>query len=234
MTWTSFPFENADTDESQYTLLFRELVGTGVLDTYQTSVNTGALGVVGSGSALQVSISAGSAIVRGHMVTNDLPYSINVTANSSGVTRLDTVVLLLDPVANQITPVYKTGSTSLSQTDTNEYEFPLARVAVPSGATNLGTAVSDLRRFVDGRVGIWTAATQPGQPGYGTPRQGQIGFNVTTARWEQFNGSAWGDLIPAVTAVSNWTDQNGISHPLYVQTGTPAGLANAIWIKPTA
>lgn len=236
MTFTSYPFENADTDESQYTLLMREFAGTGVLD----SQLGGGLLVTGSPSALEASIDTGSAIVRGFMASNDAPVAVSINANSSGATRVDRIVLKLDPAANAVTYAYKVGSgstpPSLTQTDTGVYEMPLARIPVANGAANLSGAVIDERPFADMRLGCWATATRPGTAGYGpTPRRGQVGFNVTSGRWEFWNGSAWTDLIPPVTAVSNWTSVAAVDYQLAVGTSAPASpTATTIWIKPTA
>lgn len=237
MTITSYPFENADTDESQYTLLFREFAGSGVLDSYGGS----GLLVTGSGSSLQVSIAAGDAIVRGHMARNDAAITVNVDTNSSGSTRFDRIVLRLDPSANEVNYYYKkpsvgAGPPTLDQSDTSVYELPLARITVANGAANLSGAVLDERPFVNMRTGIWTSDSRPDQTGYGpSPRRGQIGFNVTTGTWEYWNGSTWVNLIPAVTAVSNWTSMGGTDYQLHVGTTPPASpTATTIWIKPTA
>lgn len=237
MTITSYPFENGDTDESQYTLLFREFVGSGILASYGSS----ALQVTGSGSALQVSIAAGDAIVRGHMARNGEPITVNIDANSSGATRHDRIVLKLDPAANKVDYYYKkpvagAGPPTLDQTDVSTYELPLAKVSVPNGAANLAGAVVDERPFVDGRVGIWTTETRPGTENYGTtPRRSRLGFNTTLGRWEYHNGSAWVDLIPSVTAVSSWTSVGGTDYQLAVGTTAPVSpTATTIWIKPTA
>lgn len=236
MTFTSFPFEDADTDESQYTLLMREFAGTGVLD----SQLGGGLLVTGSGSALSVSIAPGSAFIRGFVAVNDAPVAVSINANASGATRVDRIVVKLDPSANSATYAYKVGSggtpPSLTQTDTGVYEMPLARVPVANNAANLAGAVIDERPFADMRLGCWSTATRPGTPGYGpTPRRSQTGFNVTLGRWEYWNGSAWTDLIPAVTAVSNWTSMAGTDYQLAVGFTAPASpTTTTIWIKPTA
>lgn len=237
MTVTSWPFEDKDTDEGQYTLLFREFVGSGVLDTH----GGGSFLVTGSGTNLQVSVAAGDAIVRGHMVRSDAVETINIDANSSGSVRYDRIVLRLDPAANQVSlayvkPTEGQGPPALTQSDVTVYELPLARVTVAPGATNLAGAVVDERPFVDMRVGIWTNDTRPGLAGYGpTPRRGQIGFNVTVGRWEYWNGSTWESLIPAVTAVSGWIATNGTTYQLAVSSTPPANPTNTlIWIKPTA
>lgn len=237
MTITSFPFENTDTDESQYTLLFREFVGSGVLDSY---AGTG-LQVTGSGSLLQVTVAPGDAIVRGHMMRNDAPYTINVDTNSSGVTRFDRIVLRLDPAANSVTPTYVkptsgAGPQVLTQSDTAVYDLPLARISVLNGASNLSGAVVDERPFVNMRTGIWATESRPGETGYSPPpRRGQIGFNVSTGSWEYWNGALWVNLVPAVTAVSNWTSMGGTDYQLHVgTTAPPSPTATTIWIKPTA
>ena len=176
MAFTSFPFESTDTDESQYTQLFREFAGTGVVD----SQLGGDLLVTGSGSALQVSIAAGDAIVRGFMTINDGPVAMTINPNSSGSTRVDRIVLKLDPAANSIAPVYKVGTASppsLTQTDTGVYEMPLAKVTVANGATNLSGAVIDERPFVDMRLGCWATAHPAGHDElrqYAATRPGRV------------------------------------------------------------
>lgn len=237
MTISSYPFENTDTDEGQYTLLFREFAGSGVLGSYGSS----ALQVTGSGSSLQVSIAAGDAIVRGHMARNDASIAVNIDPNSSGSTRVDRIVLKLDPAANKVDYYYKKpsvgqGPPTLDQSDVSTYEMPLARINVPNGATNLAGAVVDERPFADMRTGIWTTDTRPGTAGYGpTPRRGQIGYNLSLGRWEFWNGATWDALIPATTSVSSWTATNGTDYQLAVSTSAPSSpTPTLIWIKPTA
>lgn len=229
MTFTSYPFDNADTDEAQYTLMFREFASSGVLATFGSS----AMLVTGSGSALEVSIAAGDAFVRGHMGRNSSAYTLAVPANATGSTRLDRVVLQLDPSANSIIPVYKTGTTSLPalvQNDTTVYELPLATLAVPHGAGNVAGVVTDDRRWCDAKVGVFTTAGRPTNP-----RQGDGGLNVTTDTWEYWDGDEWKAMFAPITAVSTWTSITGTGYQLAVSTTAPASpTATTIWIKPLA
>lgn len=226
MAITAYPFDNADTSETQYSQLFRELQDSGVAD----SISSSGFQVSGNASAMSVSIQPGFAIVRGHAVSSTAVETRTITAAASS-TRLDRVVLKLDPTENAITLEVKAGTPggglpALTQTDTGIYEEPLGVVTVGAGVTSIAlNRVADDRRFVGSRVGCWTTDTRPTGP-----RRGRLGLNITTGKWEFYTGSAWSDLLPST--VDNSTRWNG--YTITVSTSTPAGspTTDRIWIQP--
>ncbi len=192
---SSYPFDDQDTTETDYSRLFRELQDSGVAD----SIGGASFAVTADASALSVTVAAGFAIVRGHAVLSTAAETVAITAPSAQ-TRIDRIVLRLDPVANGVTLAVLTGTPGsgappLVQTDTGIYEVSLALVTVePAVPTIAANAVKDDRTFVGSRVGAWSTATRPARP-----RTAQLGFNITTLTWEYFNGVGWKDLAPTVT-----------------------------------
>ena len=152
MAQSSFPFENVDTTETQFSQMFRTL---------NAGVNGTPAGTelkVSAGTGLQVSVALGQAMVRGHYYISTATELLTIgTANPSNP-RIDTVVLRLDPVANSIVLAVVAGTAAaspvaptLTQTDAGVFEFPLANVAVAAGAGTVG-AITDRRVFMGKRL----------------------------------------------------------------------------------
>lgn len=196
MAESSYPFDNADTTETQYSQLFRRLRVTGVWGAPDDT----ALKAFGDSSGMQVKLPAGFAIVRGHAYVNDATKTVAVGA-SGAVARIDTLVLRLDPSANTIVPVVVAGTPgsgvgpTLTQTDAAIYELPLSNIAVGvSAATITAGVVTDQRIFTGIDYVSWTTSTRPT-----SPRTGQPGFNVSTGKPEYYDGSAWKEFVTAST-----------------------------------
>jgi hypothetical protein len=191
---TSYPFENGDTSESQFSRLFVELQDSGVA----ASSGSNALQVTANGTDLTLSIAAGFAVVRGHALDSSATETRTLAAAESNP-RIDRVILRLDPVSNLITIEVLKGSPSvdpqpqgLVQTETGIYELLLADVTVPAAALAISpTDVVDKRTYVGGRVGAWSTSTRPTAPRKGT----SLGLNVTTGLYEFWDGSAWKPLV---------------------------------------
>ncbi|MCM8548815.1 tail fiber domain-containing protein [Streptomyces sp. STCH 565 A] len=198
MSITSYPFDDQPVSEGQFSYLFRELQSTGVAD----QVNGGGFQVIGDSSGMQVKVNPGFALIRGHAIQSTDTEIVSLDAASTS-TRIDRVVLRLDPAANAITLAVVKGTPggeapALTQSDTGVYEFPLASVNVGVGvATIAATAVTSERRFIGNTVGGWTSSTRPQ-----SPRIGRLGLNVSTNAWEYWTGSKWADLAPVVTWAS--------------------------------
>jgi hypothetical protein len=193
---TSYPFDNQDTSESQFSQLFRELQDSGVADS-----NAGpGFAVTANASGMHVMVHAGFALLRGHAVLSTATETVPL-AQAAAFTRTDRIVLRLDPTANNITltvieGIPGSGLPALTQTDTGVFETPLAQVTVTAGAASIAAdQVTDERRYVGSRVGAWSNATRPTDA-----RTGRLGLNVTTRKWEFFDGNTWTDLAPVV----NW------------------------------
>jgi len=141
MAQTSWPFENIDTSETQYSLLFRN-VGEGIISGKQLLLDT-----IADGSGMTVSTKTGDALVRGHYYTSTSNVTLTIAVAHATLPRIDRVVLKLDPTANSTTLVVLEGvpdpspaPLALTQTDGDIYEFPLALVAVGAGVTVISDA----------------------------------------------------------------------------------------------
>lgn len=192
MAQSSFPFENVDTTETQFSQMFRTL---------NAGVNGTPAGTelkVSAGTGLQVSVAAGQAMVRGHYYISTAAELLTIgTANASNP-RIDSVVLRLDPVANSIVLAVVAGTAAaspvaptLTQTDAGVFEYLLGTVLVPAGSGTLST-ITDTRTFMGSRLGIWATATRPV-----SPYVGQAGFNSTLGIPEWWNGSLWRAFVTA-------------------------------------
>lgn len=205
MTLTAFPFDAQSVSETNYSRLFRELQSSGVAED-GANVN-GAFKATVTGTNMNITLAAGFAIVRGHALYSDANYVVAAAA-SGAATRIDRVVLRLDPSTNSITPTVLTGvagsgsPAALTQTDTGIYDEPLWKVTVSTGATGLVAAnLEDERRVLDRGVGVWkNDGLRPT-----SPRTGRMGFNIGQGRFEFWTGAAWAAISNAVA----WGDITG-------------------------
>jgi hypothetical protein len=192
MTQSSFPFENADTNETQYSRLLRHIASHG---------RAGVNGVPGdnnlkvsAGTGMTVSVSSGQALVRGHYYVSTAAEVLTIAA-SGAQPRIDSIILRLDPSANSIilavlqgTPGATPSAPALTQNDTTIFEVRLANVLVAAGASNIDNgAITDLRQFI---ANVWTTSARP------TPVLGLTGYNTTTSKLESYNGTAWVEQTP--------------------------------------
>ena len=151
MAQTSWPFENIDTSETQFSQWARN-IGEGV----KGSVTGTELKPYGDSSGLQVKVPAGQAMVRGHYYFNTAEETLAIATANGTNPRIDTVVLELDPSANSITLKVVTGTPgaspvapTLTQTDAGVYQLPLANVAVAAAAGTITAGnVTDRRTFL--------------------------------------------------------------------------------------
>lgn len=159
MAQTSWPFENVDTSETQFSQMFRNM-GEGV----KGSLVGGELKVT-AGTGLQVSVAAGQALVRGHYYSSTVSETLtHGTANGSNP-RIDTVVLRLDPTANSIVLAIVAGTAAsspvaptLTQTDAGTYEYPLANVLIPAASTSVST-ITERRTYLGSKSSAQIATT---------------------------------------------------------------------------
>lgn len=196
MAQSSFPWENVNTSETQYSQLFRQL-NNGVNGTPDTDD----LEVGPAFTGLAVEVQAGEAMVQGHYYISTTAEELALATADPTNPRIDTVVLRLDPVANSIVLAVKTGTPAgspvaptLTQTlPYGVFEFPLADVLVPATAGTPDT-ITDRREFMGTRLGSWTTAGRPTPDG-----RPLFGFNLTTQKAEIYNtvASAWQDITPA-------------------------------------
>ncbi|GLZ81416.1 hypothetical protein Afil01_62230 [Actinorhabdospora filicis] len=197
----SYPFDAQDTTETDFSRLFRELQDSGVAD----SAGGAGYRVSADSSAMAVTVAPGLAILRGHAAHSTAPEALPIE-NAGPASRIDRVVLRLDPAANGISLAVLTGTPGagapvLTTTDTDLYELPLALVYVDANAVTISAErISDERRYVGHRLGCWTSATRPTNP-----RKARLGLNETTGRWEYWTGTDWSDLAPSIA----WGDIAG-------------------------
>lgn len=200
MPQSSFPFENVDTTETQFSQMFRTL---------NAGVNGSPSGTelqVTAGTGLQVAVAAGQAMVRGHFYISTASENLTIAAANASNPRIDSVVLRLDPTANSIllavvtgTPASSPVAPTLTQTDAGVFEFQLATVLVPAAATSVST-ITDTRSFMGSRIGVWSTASRPSAPGVGA-----TGYNSTLGWLESWTGTEWRPWSPVR---SRWFTQS--------------------------
>ncbi|GAA0967381.1 hypothetical protein [Actinocorallia libanotica] len=200
MAITSYPFDGQVATEAQYTKLFSEFQDSGITN----SVWSTSLRVVANGSNRDISILPGRAFIRGHIYESTETQVITppMALNSW---RNDLYVLRLDPSLNQITLVRIVGSPNagrpaLTQTETGIFELPLADVWMGSNYNYADQShITDLRSWAGHRTGVWYNATRPP-----SPRVGKLGRNLSTNKWEFWNGSEWQEF-----GTASWGNLSG-------------------------
>jgi hypothetical protein len=192
MTESSWPFDNADTTEAQYSYLLRLIADTGVIGQSTSSD----LRAYADSSGLFVKIPAGMAVIRGFFYFNDSVVTLPIAPGGVGG-RIDSVVLRLDPTANTIALAVRVGTSSaptVTITDTGIYELRIADVVVGTNVTTIAAGnVTDRRSFTSKNWGQWTAATRPSVP------EGKAGYNFTTKQPEFWDGSQWRSFSTTTT-----------------------------------
>lgn len=157
MAQTSWPFENIDTTETQFSRWARN-IGEGV----RGGPDDTSLLVTGDDSGLQVRVAAGEALVRGHYYLNDLQATVAISVADTVNPRIDSIILELDPAANKILAKSVSGEAGVSpieptlvQTVAGIYQIRLANVYVAVNAiTILAEDVSDLRLFLSAQPAV--------------------------------------------------------------------------------
>ena len=209
MAQNSWPFENADTTEDQYSLLFGRYGKPGTMfmgvASQPNQTSAGSLTVYGDSSGMQVKVRSGFAVVRGFAYQNTTNGQTVAIDTASSNPRIDLIVLRLDPSANTIvlavvkgTPATTPTAPALTQNDTTGiYEMEIGRVTVPALASVIAAGnVSDTRPCLPVGVGVWTTTQRP------TGVQGQMGWNTTTSQLEVYTGSAWQEVKPSAIDAS--------------------------------
>lgn len=205
MAQNSWPFENADTTEDQYSLLFGRYGKPGSMfmgvASQPNQTSAGSLQVYGDSSGMQVKVRSGFAIVRGFAYQNTTNGQTVAISAASSSPRIDLIVLNLDPSTNSIVLQVVEGSPSatpvapsLTQNDTTGiYQMEIGRVLVPALATAIApTDVTDTRPCLPVGAGVWTNAQRPAGV------QGQMGWNTSLSQLEVYTGSAWQEVRPTV------------------------------------
>ncbi|MFI6465661.1 hypothetical protein [Streptomyces sp. NPDC050538] len=206
-SWPSPAHNSRAVTDTEYEKIAARFSGDGVYG------DPGDTAVVASGIGLSVDVRANVyASVRGHAWSSGTTaVNLPLTANSSGSTRTDRVVLRLDRAAWTVRAVVKAGTSgggapSLTQDvgDTGVYEVPLATITVPSGASTVTVARSEL--YVGVRIRPCTSTTR--NP---NPAPGEMCFETNTGRVRVWTGDGWVGLfddsgsVVVDSALSAWT-----------------------------
>lgn len=164
MAQTSWPFENIDTSETQFSQWARN-IGEGV-----KSGSLNELETYGDSTGLQVKVKSGQAMVRGHYYQSTAEEILTIPTADTTNPRIDLVVVELDPSANSITLKVVAGTAAgspsaptLTQTDAGVYQLQLAEVAVAANATTITAEnVTDSRSYLGtgGTTGLSDAKPQ--------------------------------------------------------------------------
>ena len=206
MAQSSWPFENIDTSETQFSQWARN-IGEGVKP---SALNE--LEVFADSTGMQVKVKSGQAMVRGHYYQNTAEETLTLTAADPSNPRIDTVVIELDPSANSIalkviagTPSITPSPTGLVQTDAGIYQFKLAQVLVDAGAATIAAGkVSDYRTYLGTFEGTVAGSQITGQITVATIDGDRIINNIDSATIGQANVTGLvSDLTAITTSISN-------------------------------
>jgi len=220
MAEQSFPFENIDTTESQFSEWATNFQETGV----QGSPTGTELGITVTGSDLNLTIAAGQAFIRGHYYINTDDLVLAVTSAGTD-TRIDIVVVELDPEANTIVTKIVSGEAvaadpvapTLTQSATGIYQLPIATLTIPNSTVVITAGMLvDTRTFMGNRIGIWTTATRPANPtAYQT-----LGYNTTIEAHESWNGTAWVGFFDPISTEGDLVVGDGTGQASRLGVGT--------------
>jgi len=228
MAEQSFPFENIDTTEAQFSEWATNFQETGV----QGSPTGTELGITVTGSDLNLTIAAGQAFIRGHYYINTDDLVLAVTSAGTD-TRIDIVVVELDPEANTIVTKLVQGEAvaadpvapTLTQSATGIYQLPIATLTIPTSTVVITTGMLvDTRTFMGNRIGIWTTATRPANPtAYQT-----LGYNTTIESHESWNGTAWVGFFDPITTEGDLVVGDGTGQASRLGVGTDEQVLSVV------
>jgi hypothetical protein len=200
MAQTSWPFENIDTSETQFSL-WASNIGQGVIADKGFELEPFA-----DSSGMNVKVRSGQALVRGHYYDSTATETLTIANADLSNPRIDLVVLRLDPTANSIvlavitgTPNSSPSAPALTQTVGAVYELPLAEVYVNTATATIAPEdVTDLRVI----FASWTGSITESQI-TGSISGSKLTGSITTATLPGVNltGSVSAGLI--ATGVSD-------------------------------
>ena len=150
MAQTSWPFENKDTSETEFSQWARN-IGEGIK---QNTLNE--LEPFADSTGMRVKVKSGQALIRGHYYQSSAEEVVTVTASDPSNPRIDILILELDPSANSITlkvtagtPAGSPTAPAIVQTDGGIYQVKLADIAVGTGVTTIASGdVTDARSYL--------------------------------------------------------------------------------------
>jgi hypothetical protein len=232
MAQTSWPFENIDTSETQFSLWARNL-GQGVIEDKLFELEPFA-----DGSGMTVKVKSGQALVRGHFYDSTVQETLNIAAADASLPRKDAVTLRLDPTVNSIllhvitgTPNASPSLPALTQTEGAIYDLLIAEINVPAAAVVIssGNVVDSRTLFspwtgqgigIEEVIGL-TAALAAKQAVVSGVSDTEIGYldGVTSSIQTQINTKQ--DIAAAVsTKTGAYTLAAGDTNDLILANGT--------------
>lgn len=246
MALVPYPFDSQTVTEAQYGALLGLAMQSGIAG--GAAANN--FKVTAAGSSMVVSVTSVGAssfgVVRGHGVLMTANQNVTIPAASVGA-RVDLVVLRLDYGTNTIAPAVRQGTSGSSTPPapvwgvSNQYEIPLATVAVAAGASTISNGnITDARAFLGSQVGAWPTISRP-------TSGPSFGFNLTTSKWEaSLDGAAWTDLATLAANLNDFAGTLGVSKGgtgattktgaqqginIFTQSTAPSHEPGRIWIK---
>lgn len=202
-SWPSPSHDSRNVTDAEYERIAQRFSDDGVYGSPSSAA------VVTAGAGLSVDVSADvAASLRGHAWTSGTTaVNLAISANASGSTRIDRVVLRLDrsdwtvrAVVREGTPGAGAPALVQDQGDSGVYEIPLAQVSILSGALSVTVTREEL--YVGGRI----------RPALSTQRNpmpviGEMVQETDTGRVRVWTGTSWGLVYSA-------SDQIIVNSPL--------------------
>lgn len=164
MAQTSWPFENIDTSETQFSQWARN-IGEGIITGKGLELEVSA-----DGSGMVVFVDSGQCLIRGHYYNSTDTETLTISAADLTNPRIDSVVLRLDPTANSVvlavlagTPNASPSAPALTQTDGGVYEIRIANVLVDAAAVVIASnKITDVRELFTPWSGLVTISQVTG------------------------------------------------------------------------
>ena len=225
MAQSSWPFENIDTSETQFSQWARN-IGEGVIFGKGLELETFA-----DSTGMNVKVKSGQALVRGHYYSSSAEETLTVPTANPTNPRIDLIVARLDPAANSIvlalvagTPAGSPVAPTPTQTDSEVYELPLAEVYVGAGVITITSGnVTDVRSIFE-----------PGSAGAGVIFSDTAPEDTDSIWYNTENGNAY------LYYDGFWTSITGLpSIPTGGTTGQVLAKSSATdyatqWVAPSA
>lgn len=209
-SWPYAAYNAGAVTDDEYEILSARFSEDGV---YGSPADTA---VVAAGIGLSVDVRAGVyASLRGHgWESGTVPVNLAISANASGSTRIDWVVLRLDRATWTVAATVREGTPGagapalvqdVGDYITGVYEIPLATVTVPDGAA--AVEVTRAEQYVGARIRPCTSTTRNL-----APVRGEMAYETDTGRLMLWTGTTWvavyresGETVIGAT-VSGWTN----------------------------
>lgn len=145
MAISSFPFQSITNDRQYSDLDFANYFAQFFKNGVAVGVGTGLQVKATNPVSMSVLVGTGGALVNGRQLTNTSDHTITLTAASTTVTRVDSIVVQMNLPLRQVSLVYKEGVTTVRR-DANIYELQLATITVPQNAATITSAnITDKR-----------------------------------------------------------------------------------------